>query len=273
MYRSGELSGQELWEQAVGTNMSVVAMNGERIEFRLVQAENHVPLDSFVDRVWDEVDSLRHTYGIRGTLRDAARICVEEGGTVNPIYDYEDGEVMIHIPCVRGGLGAAFANALVQGECDGLGRWKLFGFGRLEQKGDVLLSASVSPSERRFVMERIARIDRRGTASGHLQETRMRPGMNNMTRYTSEDEEEGNDFLNGRGRRASPPGTRNSTRQGGNRGSYGRNRLGARGQQTSLRDKNPEARSHRGEQRQANRRRETVNGRLRGTASAHPGWC
>ena len=197
----------------------MLAVNGERIHFGLFHPSDQASIQNFTDRAWDEVDSLLLTHGIRGTLRDAARIWVEEGGVMNPLS--ENGEsLIVHIRCVRGGLGNATAYALVKGECGSMEDWDIWAFGRLQQEGDVFLKGRMTRSEHASCVVRAviadirdeASMGHRGTGSGHLQRTR-RPETNSRTRYTSEDEDEGNGSLGDRSGRAPPLGARNSTRQ------------------------------------------------------------
>ena len=283
-----------------GENGTVRTVNGERIAFRILGPDDENLVRAFVARARHEVDSLPHTHGRRGTLRDAAKIFVEEGGTMSLVLE-GDGILLAHIPCVRGGLGNALAYALVQGQCDGPKNWSVFAFGRLGQQGDIILRCGLTPSERRewdqvlpqILME--SSMGRHGTANATFLGTRRRPGINSTTRYNSEDEDEGTDSLDGRGGRGPPPSARNPTRQGGNRGSHQRDwRPDPRGQQTGVRGEDSGPRSLRDAQRQANARRTQCQanarrgrptGRPQGTASAsnrgynvegdedpHPGW-
>lgn len=257
-----------------GENGTVRTVNGERIAFRILGPDDENLVRAFAARASHEVDSLPHTHGRRGTLRDAAKFFVEEGGTMSLVLE-GDGILLAHIPCVRGGLGNALAYALVQGQCDGPENWSVFAFGRLGQQGDVILRCALTPSERRawdqvlpqILME--SSMGRRGTANELFQGTRRRPGINSTTRYIYEDEEEGTNSLDGRGGRGPPAGARYPTRQGDNRGSHQRDlRRDPRGQQTGVRGENSESSSRRDAQRQASPRREMENGRPQGTAPA-----
>lgn len=75
------------------------------------------------------------------------------------LYENEDREhTLIHIPCIMGGLGNALTYALVTGKCDSVGGyWGVAAIGRDERDGDMIMTAALTPSERRDVLDRCTR--------------------------------------------------------------------------------------------------------------------